>query len=132
MLGNNMFAYCGNNPSNCVDPSGTITAICHGDDVDMISMPWQDVGPAGGYRNVKKYSSIYTKTHGLIYDQETFEFSNATFGKGTMASSGCAIIAVYNAMILLGQHICYLRFVIYRQMCTNIPAKRQGSKLETI
>lgn len=74
-------------------------------------MPWQDVGPGGGYRNTERYSSIYTQTDGLILDQENYMYSNKSFGWGSIAESGCAPIAIYNAMWLLGVpqslgHIC--------------------------
>ena len=48
MLGNNMFAYCLNNPVVLVDASGTAAQICFGYDGQQDESPWKIGSPGGG------------------------------------------------------------------------------------
>ena len=50
LLGNNMFAYCGNNPTNCFDSSGTICCTLFGDNhlFTPTSLMIKDGGGGGG------------------------------------------------------------------------------------
>jgi hypothetical protein len=46
--------------------------------------------------------SIYTKSEGFIYGQNHSPWNDTPFGFGTYGKNGCGVIAVYNAMQLLG------------------------------
>ena len=46
LLGNNMFAYCRNNPANCCDPEGTASMVCFGFESSII-LPTQDPTTGG-------------------------------------------------------------------------------------
>ena len=48
VLGNNMFAYCCNNPICYVDSCGYASNICFSDDEDVLTMPWEDSMGGGG------------------------------------------------------------------------------------
>lgn len=48
MLGNNMFAYCNNNPVINFDISGMISRICLSEDTRLNEQPWRDHSPGGG------------------------------------------------------------------------------------
>ena len=76
ILGNNMFAYCGNNPVKHDDSFGTFKRIC----------------------------TTYINDSGTsyIYDQATAPFDSTPFGDGSIGENGCGVIATYNAMISLG------------------------------
>ena len=76
ILGNNMFAYCGNNPVIHDDSFGTFKRIC----------------------------TTYINDSGTsyIYDQATAPFDSTPFGDGSIGENGCGVIATYNAMISLG------------------------------
>lgn len=90
-----MFAYCNNNPINCIDTSGCLSA---------------SVGPnamlydGGGRKNVIIPDDKYSKTTEMINGQGVFEFADEPMGIGTYSDNGCGIVAVYNAMQLLGEH----------------------------
>ena len=48
LLGNNMYAYCNNNPVCYEDPAGTICMICISDDVSyFMNPPWKERSGAG-------------------------------------------------------------------------------------
>lgn len=57
----------------------------------------------GGTKYLPIPDDPYSKDEGLINGQAVFEYAEYSFGFGTYASSGCAVIAVYNARQLLGQ-----------------------------
>ena len=93
VLGNNMFAYCGNNPVNGYDPTGHLRF-----DVATCS-----IGDANwGRRHAASMEPIYYMADGVINGQGAFKFSQTAFGMGSYAHNGCGAIAIYNAMQLLG------------------------------
>ena len=47
-MGNNMFAYCNNNPANCSDSTGTVAKICLTADGRIEDSPWRNHSPRGG------------------------------------------------------------------------------------
>ena len=55
ILGNNMFAYCLNNPTNFGDPSGTASKIIFGDGFDLLDRPWKDPTTGGGHSACEIY-----------------------------------------------------------------------------
>ena len=57
LLGNNMFAYCNNNPVGFVDESGAAAKSCLSADGQIDNAPWHDVSPSGGGRLSGNYSS---------------------------------------------------------------------------
>ena len=89
-----MFAYCSNSPVFCSDETGHavsgtgITAICDGG-----SAKPKRVGPG----------LAYDQTEGTINGQGILPYANDPLGFSTYARSGCAVIAIYNAMQLLGK-----------------------------
>ena len=96
-----MFAYCLNNPSNLYDPSGKFCLqSCRGE----INLLMQDVTDfrGGCLPTISGGKTAYDKDSGLIHNQTTFEHNDEPVGLGKFASSGCAIIATYNAIQLLG------------------------------
>lgn len=74
-LGNNMFAYCNNQPITCVDYSG---AVC------------KALNSSG--RNVYEY----------IYDQDEDPYGSKKLHDVTVSYGGCGVVASYNALITLG------------------------------
>ena len=75
ILGNNMFAYCGNNPISFSDPSGHARKqlpFCLNDDL------------------------------GYIYDQHDNPWGDMQLGSSTVGKMGCGLVAIFNAMITLG------------------------------
>ena len=76
ILGNNMFAYCGNNP------------ICYADN--------------SGYR--MEYIDAEMVAGGIPYilDQKDDSVATKQFGLATVLHGGCGVIASYNALITLG------------------------------
>lgn len=66
-----------------------------------LTYQWQ-VSTNGGSSKRKK--TAYDKVSGLIYNQTNFENSNESVGLGTFAQNGCAVIATYNVMQLLGKN----------------------------
>jgi RHS repeat-associated protein len=64
LLGNNMFAYCLNNPICRIDIGGAVSAKCLDYDEDLINEApgTDDIGPGGGNRYINNdtfYSSLY-------------------------------------------------------------------------
>ena len=76
LLGNNMFAYCGDNPVTREDQTGCRFELCT-----------MDVGIDG---------------YAYIYNQKSDPYASMPLGESTVGNDGCAIIATYNAMITLG------------------------------
>ena len=102
LLGNNMFAYCNNNPANCYDPSGMATFWTSTGDVNpLLSGYYGFGGGGGGYRVIPK-KTAYDRRSGLVVNQSSFNHSGEPVGLGTFAANGCAVIATYNAVQLLG------------------------------
>ena len=95
LIGNNMFAYCNNNPVCCSDPSGfwgSSSGISNPN-----AMLRDGCTPAFPMPNDK-----YSKTSGLINGQGVFPHANESMMFGNYANNGCGIIAIYNALQLLG------------------------------
>lgn len=102
-VGNNMFAYCGNNSINSADPSG-FRAYSALDD-------WRSQG---------SYSLFHADTansqnNGLIFNQNDLPYSGDSFGLGTIANNGCTLVAIYNCLQLCGIHMSLED--IYLAMC---------------
>ena len=98
-----MFAYCLNNPVVLEDTSGTVARVCISANAQVDDLPWRDFSPGGGgIVNGYQYVGIYDKISGIINGQAIFEYANVPCGIGTYANNGCGIIAIYNAMQLLG------------------------------
>ena len=93
ILGNNMFAYCGNNPVICLDPKGTIHY--------SVTPTAQFCIDVGNSLNID-LDNKYTKRHGMINGQKVFKYADESMGWGTYGNNGCGIIAIYNALQLLG------------------------------
>ena len=96
ILGNNMFAYCLNNPVRFIDESG-----CLPKDTYMVEIS----GEMKRIPPVVIPDNIYTKKSGLINGQAICPYAEETMGLGTYADNGCGIIAVYNSMQLLGVQV---------------------------
>jgi len=95
LLGNNMFAYCNDNPTNGADPSG-----CINERINPHYMVCE--APEGGWPIVPVRDK-YTKINGMICGQGVFSSAQENMALGTYANNGCGIIAIYNAMQLLGK-----------------------------
>ena len=78
--GNNMFAYCGNNPVINADPSGLLHEMHAG---------------GGG-----KPTIIY---HDYILKQTDPDVADKKLGVATVSHSGCGVVATYNALYSLGE-----------------------------
>ena len=74
-VGNNMFAYCGNNPVMNIDSEGT------------------------RYHAVK---SLGDKQSKYIFDQTAAPYGTKEFQDVTVSYGGCGVVASYNALITLG------------------------------
>ena len=57
ILGNNMFAYCLNNPVTFEDDTGSAAKLCFGADGRIDDAPWRDHSPGGGGRPMGNYTS---------------------------------------------------------------------------
>lgn len=93
LIGNNMFAYCGNNP------------LCYTDSTGNIPCPatvTATIKEEGGQSFVPLRNK-YTKISGMINGQALFPYAQEIMWFGTYANNGCGIIAIYNAMQLLGK-----------------------------
>ena len=88
-IGINMFAYCGNDPVNCYDPSGHYNL--------NVNLMETDSGWSTGGTNPSAYPI------GTINGQGRDYYNNIPFGLSTIGNSGCATIATYNAMWLSGR-----------------------------
>ena len=86
LLSYNMFAYCENNPVMRSDPTGS-TSMC-------FIQPDEDEEDG--------YELELGAELNLINGQAVCEYANSSFGKTTIAEAGCAVIATYNALNLLG------------------------------
>lgn len=76
-----MFAYCLNNPMNCVDSTGN--------------------------RAHNHFAYTYSQGDGGSYyitDQYDSAIADMSFGLATVSHGGCGPIATYNALITLGEH----------------------------
>ena len=93
LLGNNMFAYCNNNPIVSSDPSGQVPIGNFAIDIS---------GTGGKLKEDDIPQSIFAVTNGIINGQAVFPYAGERMGWGTYAKNACGIIAVYNAMQLLG------------------------------
>ena len=92
-MGNNMFAYCGNSPVLFTDPSGYIRSD---------NFPIDVTGIGGILQKKEIIDNSYTKATGFINGQRECAYANERMGFGTYGRNGCGIIAIYNAMQLLG------------------------------
>ena len=101
-----MFSYCLNDPINYTDPGG-LCALClvskNSNQFSMTGFYGCGGESIGGYYTRKATSR--DKKNGLIHDQARFPYSEEAVGLGSYADSGCAIIATYNALQLLGKTV---------------------------
>ena len=91
LLGNNMFAYCRNNPVSRKDASGMDdVCVAHADDIDT---PLNDLGytPSGGYANA--YNSIDAGYH---YGVDFSMASNSSLTTGGIYGNGYTAYGVYS------------------------------------
>ncbi len=104
ILGNNMYAYCGNNPVMNVDPNGdsfvcllfTISAICYTTYCYIV---------VSNYRNNSELDAdSSTSTQDVIINyQGADNISQFKYGIDSATNNGCETIAIHNARILLGE-----------------------------
>jgi len=87
LLGNNMFAYCLNNPANGVDPTG-----CR---------------PENGLILFEQVENRY------ITDQRDPSVGYMRFGLANVSHSGCGIVATYNALISMGDYVPFEEVLEY-------------------
>ena len=80
ILGNNMFAYCNNNPVMFADESGYIFFPC----------AFQAGERSGRYP--------------YIIDQDNESVGSKQFGLANVSHGGCGVIASYNALVTMGSH----------------------------
>ena len=93
MLGNNMFAYCLNNPVNMSDPAGNWSNWIAKAVSMVVKVIKQTIsGDYAGSNVVYPY----------IHSQSDEDIATKKLGVSTVAFSGCGVVAVYNALITLG------------------------------
>ena len=90
-VGNNMFAYCNNNPISNSDSSGKRCVAV------------SDVGGGIPVTTPQIAPTPTEQIRGVINGQNTLPYSDVKIGLGSYGKSGCAYIATYNAMQLIGQ-----------------------------
>lgn len=97
LLSYNMFAYCENNPIMATDPTGKYTFLCReleDDDEKENRTPKLDLELGA--------------TFNPINGQAICEYAEMKFGEtSTVAESGCAVIALYNALTAKGYSISF-------------------------
>ena len=102
--GYNLFAYCSNRPTIAADHSGEfIGLIIFGVAVVCTVVVVVDVASSYPNRKSNKEHNVEQAKKlpsGFIENQDTL--NNYKIGWGTMDKNGCGCVAVYNAMILLG------------------------------
>ena len=86
LLGNNMFAYCGNNPVNGADPAG--------------------------YR-VESKPILFEFAWPYIYNQKDPGVGELRFGVVTVAHGGCGAVATYNALVSMGHGVPFGQVLEY-------------------
>ena len=75
VLGNNMFAYCRNNPIVLEDATGTADRACIYAEGRIDDEPWRDHSPGGGgipRRNYSSYSNYYGEVADKFYTVRLF------------------------------------------------------------
>ena len=96
-ISSNMFAYCENNPIMGTDPTGKYTFLCReleDDDEKENRTPKLDLELGA--------------TFNPINGQAICEYAEMKFGEtSTVAESGCAVIALYNALTAKGYSISF-------------------------
>lgn len=83
MLGNNMFAYCANNPIMFADDSGYIFFPCAFQSGERSGRP------------------------PYIDNQDEEPYSSMPMGESTIGKMGCGIVATYNALLSLGNYTSF-------------------------
>ena len=87
ILGNNMFAYCGNEPVRNCDPFGMVQQLC--------------------------FPMYYEEGPCYIVDQFDESISDLPLGDTTVGSMGCAIVAIYNALVTVGENTSFDEIYTY-------------------
>lgn len=92
-----MFAYCNNNPASYEDSSGYSRFPC------AVTIA-EALGGGFGYPLTSDIADTPAEqVYGVINGQENLPYANDRIGLGSYGKSGCAFIAVYNAMQLIGK-----------------------------
>jgi len=97
LLGNNMFAYCLNNPLSYSDPTGLWGHM------ESLHSPYIMTYGGTSKSYVPGVDDKYCKSDGMINGQGSFKYADSSMMLGSYADNGCGVIAVYNAMQLLGK-----------------------------
>ena len=92
ILGNNMFCYCENNPVMTCDPSGNIRVSIL--EKELFHVPVTTPIPA---------DSPEDQVYGVVNGQDLLSYADERIGLGSYGKSGCAYIAAYNALQLVGK-----------------------------
>ena len=97
ILGNNMFAYCNNNPVVLVDYSGMLPFGMNATQVV--------INDGGGGYPIYPYiaNTPDEQIFGMVNGQSKLPYSDVRIGLGSYGKSGCPYIATYNAMQLIGK-----------------------------
>ena len=105
ILGNNMFAFCGNNPINMADPSGHIHVPAENmyDEIYKLINRILDVFRQNYEHNSKIDSNPDTTTKNrIINDQNGVTGESFKYGKYMASWNACETIAIHNARVLRG------------------------------
>ena len=93
-IGNNMFAYCLNNPIAYSDNTGSAAKICFSAASRIEESPWRDLSPSGGGRMPANYTSPHS--YGSVSDKfYTIMFLKFIFNTDEQAVLDAKYLAFY-------------------------------------
>ena len=104
ILGNNMFAYCLNNPINMEDVSGAVSRVCIGAESVVDEEPWRDHSPSGGGYTDRYHSARFDNTK-----------ASQTYWEGSWFETDPPIFLLFNedGFVLFSWDISVYKAVLY-------------------
>ena len=116
MLGNNMFAYCGNNPVIYDDSGGYVAKISFSENFDILDMPWHNSGGGGGIyirHTGKSQFALVEEITQVSAGEKTAGFMNLEFDAFNFSSKSITVLSADFSVVSLDLNTPHVNYSLF-------------------